>query len=116
MPATYNIEVPKGEDWSITLTWYTSTTKTTTQDLTGWSAEMQVRERHSSTAIVTTLSSTGEITLGSTAGTIVLSIASSVSNAIDTGRKVYDLEMTDTGGDITRLLEGDIDFTPNVTR
>jgi hypothetical protein len=32
------------------------------------------------------------------------------------GRYVYDVEITSSGGEVTRVLEGQVEVTPEVTR
>ena len=60
-----------------------------------------------STSFSVTLSNTGVITLSLT--------ANQTSNLV-AGRYVYDLEVTDAGNTISRLIEGIVTVTPNVTR
>lgn len=86
-------------------------------NLTGYTARMQIRPTAASAT--TTLSLTTEnnrITLGGTAGTITLSISATDTAAITAGRYVYDLELVSAGGIVTRLLQGIVTVSANVTR
>lgn len=86
-------------------------------NLTGYTARMQIRPTAASAT--TTLSLTTEnsrIALGGTAGTITLSISATDTAAITAGRYVYDLELVSAGGIVTRLLQGMVTVSANVTR
>ena len=86
-------------------------------NLTSFTARMQIRPTAASAT--TTLSLTTEnsrITLGGTAGTLTLSISATDTAAISAGRYVYDLELVSAGGIVTRLLQGIVTVSANVTR
>lgn len=86
-------------------------------NLTGYTARMQIRPTAASAT--TTLSLTtenGRIALGGAAGTITLTISATDSAAIAAGRYVYDLELVSAGGIVTRLLQGIVTVSANVTR
>ena len=86
-------------------------------NLTGFTARMQIRPTAASAT--TTLSLTTEntrIALGGVAGTITLSISATDTAAITAGRYVYDLELVSAGGIVTRLLQGVVTVSANVTR
>lgn len=85
--------------------------------LVGFTARMQIRPTAASAT--TTLSLTtenGRIALGGSAGTITLNISSTDSAALTAGRYVYDLELVSAGGIVTRLLQGVVTVSANVTR
>ena len=70
----------------------------------------QIRKHYSSsnsTSFSVSLSANGVITLQLT--------ANQTSNLV-AGRYVYDLEVTDSSNQISRLIEGIVTVTPNVTR
>ena len=98
-------------------------------DLTGYQARMQIRPSIGSDTVYITLSSsldpdgTGLNLSGSdglnppTSGTIGIYISANSSSQLDFGEAVYDLELA-TGSDypvVTRLLEGQIKLSKNVT-
>jgi hypothetical protein len=49
-------------------------------------------------------------------GTISLSLADTVTNAMKAGRYVYDVEILSGAGSRTRVLEGQVEVTPGVTQ
>jgi hypothetical protein len=49
-------------------------------------------------------------------GTIQIELTAEQTNAMRSGRYVYDIEITSAGGEITRVLEGQVEVTPGVTR
>jgi hypothetical protein len=54
--------------------------------------------------------------LGGTAGTIAVAITAAQSSAVNAGSYAYDLELTSSGGQVTRLLQGGFTVSGNVTR
>jgi len=98
-------------------------------DLTGYQGRMQIRPSVGSGTIYITLSSsldpdgTGLNFNGSdglnppTSGTIGIFISANSSSQLDFGEAIYDLELA-TGSDypvVTRLLEGKVQLSKNVT-
>ena len=49
-------------------------------------------------------------------GQITLTLADTVTAGIESGRYVYDVLITDSSGDKTRILEGQATVTPSVSR
>jgi hypothetical protein len=111
-PGTYNIVCPQGATFDRT---FTILVNNAPLNLTSYTAAMQVRESaRSGTALISLTNGSG-ITLGGTAGTIGVVISHTASAAIASGAYSYDLEI-DSGGVVTRLLEGSFVVTGNVTR
>lgn len=113
------IEIDKGSTFRHTITWKSGPEGSETPvDLTGCSAEMQIREDQDSDIILHTLSTgiEGGITLGDAAGTIELYIADGASTAFDWNSGVYGLEITFSNGDVRRLLRGKIKAFNETTR
>jgi hypothetical protein len=78
---------------------------------------MQVREAYDSTATLLSLSTGGSgITLGGTAGTILVNISNAQSAAVSAGSFAYDLELFAGSGQITRILQGAFNVIGNVTK
>jgi len=86
-------------------------------NLTGYTARMQVRAtlEAASTLVELTTGNYG-IVLGGVAGTITLGLSASATAAITAGRGVYDLELVSGAGIVTRLLQGVVTISRNVTR
>ncbi len=113
--ASYDLEIPQGATYSRNLVWKTGTPPTAV-NLGSSTARMQIRSSHSSPTIILELTTgNGRITLGA-GGQITLSITAADTANLPAGRYVYDLEMISTGGLVTRLLEGNVKITPEVTR
>lgn len=85
-------------------------------NLTGYTARMQVREKHTSVNTVVNINtSNGGIVLGGVSGTIQLNISSTTTALILAKDYVYDLELV-SGGNVYRLVEGKFIVTAEVTR
>jgi len=80
-------------------------------NLTGYSGAGQIRKHYtSSTATSITVG------LGGSNGTVTLGLSANASANIVAGRYVYDVEVTSPSGDVTRIFEGIVTVTPQVTR
>lgn len=86
-------------------------------NLTGASAEMQIRQDYSSpTAEWTGSTAGGEITITGGEGIVDVQIDSVTSTAFTFEEGVYDLELTMPSGDVIRMVEGSVTIQPEVTR
>jgi hypothetical protein len=115
-PGRLNFKLPQGATWIIPATWNDSTGQPI--DLTGWHAAMQARTGFDASDTILDLDDgvQGGIVLGDGLGTITITVDHADTAAIAPGRYVYDLELTAGGGDVTRLLQGTLTVTPEVTR
>jgi hypothetical protein len=114
VPGKYNIVCPQGSTLSQQLTYSIDDVDV---NLTGYSARMQVREKHTSTSTVLSLTnSNGGIVLGGVAGTINIVVTATQSSELTAKEYVYDLELVSSGNIVTRLIEGKFIVTPEVTR
>lgn len=103
----------QGATFDLNLTWKVAGTPV---NLTGFTARMQVRPTFDATSSVLSFTSGSGITLGGTAGTILVA-ASAVSTAgVAVGQYVYDLELVSAGTAVTRLIQGNFILDPEVTR
>lgn len=81
-------------------------------DLTGYTGAGQIR-KHYTSSNATPFS----ISLGGATGTISLSLTAVQTANLVAGRYVFDVELTSTGsGAVSRILEGIVTVTPQVTR
>ena len=114
MAFSYNLIVNQGETFERTFTYKAGGNLV---DLSTHTGRMQIRNSYDSpNPLIDLTSGAGDITLDAT-GKIVITIASSVTTALtapDTG--VYDLEIVTSGGAVTRLVQGNVSITPEVTR
>lgn len=116
MSVRHNITIEQGATFTLNATWKAA--DGTPVDLTGYSARMQARQTYASATTVLNLTSAGgNIALGGTAGTVVVTISATATAALTAPwAGVYDLELVSAGGVVTRLLEGSARVTPEVTR
>lgn len=115
-PGVLNLECYQGASFDYSLTWQTGGAAV---NLTGYSARMQVRDTHDGSTAIVSLTSGSGITLGGTAGTILLAMNATTTAALDgtpSGQYVYDLELESGAGYVTRLVEGMFTIHPEVTR
>lgn len=80
-------------------------------NLTGYSANAQMRKHYTSSNAVVFVTS-----ISPNLGIVTISLTANVTANIAAGRYVYDCELTDTNGAVTRLVEGIVTVTPGVTR
>jgi hypothetical protein len=104
-----NLVVDQGSTFSTEIT--VATDGGSLLDLTGYTGAAQMRRHYSSTNSVSFA-----VTLGGTDGTVQLSLTSNQTTNLAAARYVYDVELTDGSGNISRILEGYITVSPNVTR
>lgn len=112
--AKYDITIEQGATFAMTLTWRDESNALI--NLTGYSARMQVRQSISAPQTLLSLTSGSGITLGGAAGTIAISATPAQTGAINSMTGVYDLELESGAGVVTRLLEGNVTISKNVTR
>jgi hypothetical protein len=111
MPAAYsNLYLEQGTTFNTTIT--LDDVYGELYDLSGYSANSQIRKSYYSSNATATFSTT----INSQQGTIALDLTSQVTSNIAPGRYVYDATITDLNGRITRILEGVVDVSPRVTR
>lgn len=87
-------------------------------NLTGYTAEMQLRSLPSDPTPALTLSTAnGDITINGAQGIINITASSTETEAVDEGVYYYDLEVTDTvSNEVTRIIQGQIVVSAEVTR
>jgi hypothetical protein len=113
--ASHDLTIPAGATYSQTLNWKTGSPAAFV-NTTGFTARMQLRTSYSAaSASLELTTANGRISL-TNAGVITLSLTATETAALAAGRYVYDLEMVSSGGQVTRLLEGVVTVSPEVTR
>lgn len=86
-------------------------------DLTGKSAEMEVRPSPGSSSLI--LDASPYLSLGGTDGTILLEVPASVMAEIEAKTYVYDLDLvtpTEGESEVVTILEGSFVVDPEVTQ
>ena len=115
-PAKLKLKIIQGATFRRSLVWL-APDKTTPIDLTGCMARMQVRSEIESAAVLLELTTgNGGIAIDGPAGklTLYISPADTASATWESG--VWDLEVEHPSGDVTRLVQGSISVSPEVTR
>ena len=106
-----NLTINTGTTFSQIFTLESADTNSAT-DLTGFTANAQMRKHPD--AIAFTNFSTSII--NASAGKIRVGLTTSQTAALKPGRHVYDVLITDTSGEVTRVLEGNVLVRQGVTR
>lgn len=108
------LTIDQGADLDRLLTWTDS--DGTPIDLTGWAARMEIRSKPGGSLYAAFDTDDGSIVLGDAAGTIRITASAATTSAWTWARGVYDLELTDGAGKVTRLIQGSVTLTPEVTQ
>lgn len=104
-----NLLIDQGSTYSTTLSLTTETDEA--MDLTGYSGAAQIRKHYTSSNSYSFV-----VDLNSVAGTVLLSMSANTTANLTAGRYVYDVEIVSASGAVTRVVEGIVTVTPNVTR
>ena len=81
-------------------------------NLNGYTVAAQLRKTYDST----TKTDFTAIIANAATGRLQISLTPAQTGALSAGRYVYDVEITDSSGIITRVVEGQVEITPGVTR
>lgn len=115
MAVTYNTVIDQGADWYITFIY--ENPDGTPVNITNYTAALQVRTSPlAKTAVLTLTTSNAGLTISGNAGTVNAHATAAQTGAITNGRYAYDLEITSPSGIVTRLVQGTIEVSPQVTR
>jgi hypothetical protein len=112
--ATHNFTIDQGSDWFTTFVYKDSAG--TVINLTGYTAALQIRDTYADSATDLSLTVGSGITITAASGKIDVRATAAQTGAIAAGQYVYDLEITSSGGVVTRLVQGKITVSPQVTR
>lgn len=108
MAARVNIVIDQGTTFNTTYSFTGDNDEPI--DFTTFSANSQMRKSYSSNTAYT-------FTVGlANNGVITLSMNSATTSTITAGRYMYDLEVQDVNGVRSRLVEGMVTVTPEITR
>ena len=113
-PGLLNLTFSQGATWKLAMTYTNSTSDPI--DLPNYTARMQARQSYDSGTPVLSLTNGSGIALGGTAGTIDLLVDAVTSAAIAAAQYVYDLEIESASGEVSRVVQGTLIVTPEVTR
>jgi hypothetical protein len=109
MSGKYNIVAEQGATFNLN---FRVETDGTPWNLTGYTFAMQVRR---SSAATTTLLDITSATMTSV-GHVSVTVSAATMADVPAGRWVYDIELTSSGAEVTRILEGRFIVTAEVTQ
>ena len=110
MSSISNIFIDQGATFPTTVT--VSDANGDAVNLSGYSVAAQIRKSFlssSATAFTASISN-------ASAGEITISLTDSQTTSLESGRYVYDVLITASGGTKTRVVEGQVTVNPSVTR
>jgi predicted MFS family arabinose efflux permease len=111
---TLDFTIEQGATFNLLLTWKINDVAV---NLTNWTARLQARVDVEDTQTVLTLTTeNGGITLGGALGTISLDQTATQTALLPAGTYVYDLELISGVGAVTRLVQGELNISAEVTR
>ena len=105
-----NLFIDQGTDFSVTVD--VTDTDGSVLNLDGYSASAQIRKTYTSSSV----SATFGTSISANAGQVTLTLSDTVTAGLSAGRYVYDLNIESSGGQVTRVVEGQAIVTPGVTR
>ena len=112
---SYDIYIEQGATLSLPIVWKDSSG--TVINITGYTARMQVRQSvNSSTVLLSATTENGKLVIDGSLGKVTISLSAADTAAITWHTGVYDLELVSSGGVVTRLLEGAVVVSREVTR
>lgn len=122
MAGKLNLKINQGETYRHTILWKDETKQAV--NVTGYTARMHVRENITDSTPLLILTTEGGVGTNGTIsliapysnGEIRLYMSAATTAAIDWSSAVYDLEMIAPNGDVTRLIEGTVSVSKEVTR
>jgi len=109
MATRVNIVIDQGTDFETSISLTNSSGGQL--DVTGMTAASQIRKTHTSSNAVNFTAA-----LANASGTLTLSLNNATTSSMTAGRYVYDVELTDSSNVVSRILEGVVTVTPEVTR
>jgi len=113
-PGKVNLVIYQGATFSKEFVWQLGGTPV---DLAGYTALMDIRaDIDSETPIITLSTADDTIVLEEEAGKIIIQIAAQDTENLQFSRAVYDLELYSPDGIVTRLIQGSVTLSKEVTR
>jgi hypothetical protein len=118
MPAAkLNLAIDQGATFKHVMSLKAGSATSPAMDLTGYKARMQVRPELASDEVLIELTTeNGRITITPSIGELMLKLTPAETTALSFSKAVYDLELESLNGDVTRLLQGNVSLSRQVTR
>lgn len=115
MAATYNFTIDQGT--TVSVQWAYRTAANAVIDLTSYTARLQARPTVSSAVtVMDATTANGQLVITGATGVVTLSLTATQSSALDFNSAVYDLEIVSPAGVVTRLVQGTVTLSREVTR
>ena len=113
--AIYNFTIEQGANLNLCMTLYGSNNALI--NLNNYSARMMAKKNYDSEALITLNTQNGGITLGGEGGTLTLIMsAAQTASLLAPNNLKYDIEIQDPAGFVTRILQGNIKISAEVTK
>ena len=110
MATVANIFIDQGADYSNIIT--VGSSSGTPLNLTGYTVASQIRKSYSSSIAYNFTASI----FSASEGKVRIQLTATSSGAIPPGRYLYDVEITSSSGTKTRVVEGIVTVTPEITQ
>jgi hypothetical protein len=111
---TLDFTIEQGATFNLLLTWEINDVAV---NLTNYTARLAARVDVEDTEVILSLTTAnGGITLGGALGTISLDQTATQTTLLPAGGYVYDLELIAGSGTVTRLVQGELIISAEVTR
>jgi hypothetical protein len=110
LATTANIFIDAGANYSNIIT--VASAGTAALNLTGYTVKSQIRKSYTSSTAYNFTSSIYDAVNGK----LRLELTSTQTSAIPPGRYLYDVEITSSAGNRTRVVEGIVTVTPEITQ
>lgn len=104
-----NLTVDQGSDFTADIN---VVDKSGAVDISAYTYRGQIRKTYTSSSAVDFYASSNNPTNGQ----LIISLTAAQSGNMKPGRYVYDVEIVDGIGNVTRVIEGQLEVTPRVTR
>jgi hypothetical protein len=115
LASTYNILVDQGSTYTLAVTYKDSSG--TAINLTGYTAAMQLRENYDSATAVLSLSSPSSgIVITGASGLVTITMSATQTAALSADTFLYDLEIASPASVKTRLIQGVVVVSAEVTK
>jgi hypothetical protein len=111
---TLDFTIEQGATFNLLLTWKINNVAV---NLTGYTARLQARiDVEEIETVLSLTTANGGITLGGALGTISLDQTATQTTLLPAGTYVYDLELIAANATVTRLVQGELLISAEVTR
>lgn len=108
MASKANLVIDQGTTFTTTIT--VTDDEGTALNLAGYTGAAQIRKHYTSSSSVSFV-----VSITAATGEVTLSLSADATGNLVAGRYVYDCELTNSGT-VSRVLEGIVTVTPQVTR